>query len=186
MTNSRVQAPRLKAGTYLYRQNHVANGYLIGNSRAQVAINSGDAPALYAALAQGADRNEICANLSISHEDFGDLLSELSACELLQTENSAIQVSQRFISQIAERAEKFGDRSKDAALSQIASEYPGQRVVVVTHNGTIKSAAKVVVGAPSESIFHIDISPCSITTVSVWPSDGLRALRTLNEQAHLR
>jgi probable phosphoglycerate mutase len=74
----------------------------------------------------------------------------------------------------------------DAALSQIASEYPGQRVVVVTHNGTIKSAAKVVVGAPEESIFHLDISPCSITTVSVWPSDGLRALRTLNEQAHLR
>jgi len=74
----------------------------------------------------------------------------------------------------------------DAALSQIAAEYPGQRVAVVTHNGTIKSAAKVVVGAPAESIFHIDVSPCSITTVSIWPSDGLRALRTLNEQSHLR
>ena len=74
----------------------------------------------------------------------------------------------------------------DAALNQIAAEYPGQRVAVVTHNGTIKSAAKVVIGAPAESIFHIDVSPCSITTVSIWPSDGLRALRTLNEQAHLR
>ena len=74
----------------------------------------------------------------------------------------------------------------DAALYQIAAEYPGQRVVVVTHNGTIKSAAKVVVGAPAESIFHIDVSPCSITTVSIWPSDGLRALRSLNEQAHLQ
>ena len=73
----------------------------------------------------------------------------------------------------------------DAALSQIAAEYPGQRVAVVTHNGTIKSAAKVIVGAPAESIFHIDVSPCSITTVSIWPSDGLRALRTLNEQGHL-
>jgi len=74
----------------------------------------------------------------------------------------------------------------EAGLNQIAAEYPGQRVVVVTHNGTIKSAAKVVVGGPSDSIFHIDVSPCSITTVSIWPSDGLRALRTLNEQAHLR
>ena len=73
----------------------------------------------------------------------------------------------------------------DAALSQIAVEYPGQRVAVVTHNGTIKTAAKVVIGGPAESIFHIDVSPCSITTVSIWPSDGLRALRTLNEQAHL-
>jgi len=74
----------------------------------------------------------------------------------------------------------------DAAISQIAAEYPGQRVAVVTHNGTIKTAAKVVIDGPAESIFHIDISPCSITTISVWPSDGLRALRTLNEQAHLR
>jgi probable phosphoglycerate mutase len=73
----------------------------------------------------------------------------------------------------------------DAAMAQIAAEFPGQRVAVVTHNGTIKSAAKVVVGAPSESIFHIDVSPCSITTISIWPSDGLRALRTLNEQTHL-
>jgi len=63
----------------------------------------------------------------------------------------------------------------DAALNQIAAEYPGQRVAVVTHNGTIKSAAKVVIGGPAESIFHIDVSPCSITTVSIWPSDGLRA-----------
>jgi probable phosphoglycerate mutase len=74
----------------------------------------------------------------------------------------------------------------DAALNQIAAEYPGQRVAVVTHNGTIKSAAKVVIGGPAESIFHIDVSPCSITTVSIWPSDGLRALRSLNEQGHLR
>ena len=74
----------------------------------------------------------------------------------------------------------------DAAISQIAAEYPGQRVAVVTHNGTIKTAAKVVIDGPAESIFHIDISPCSITTISVWPSDGLKALRTLNEQAHLR
>jgi len=74
----------------------------------------------------------------------------------------------------------------EAGLNQIAAEYPGQRVVVVTHNGTIKSAAKVVVGGPPDSNFHIVVSPCSITTVSIWPSDGLRALRTLNEQAHLR
>ena len=74
----------------------------------------------------------------------------------------------------------------DAALNQIAAEYPGQRVAVVTHNGIIKSAAKVVIGGSADSIFHIDISPCSISTISIWPSDGLRALRSLNEQGHLR
>jgi len=160
MTNSRVQAPRLKAGTYLYRQNHVANGYLIGNSRSQVAINSGDAPALYASLAQGADRNEICANLSISHEDFGDLLSELSACELLQTENSAIQVSQRFISQIAERAEKFGDRSKDAALSQMRNRIEAELTLTRWLPGVGDSGASKVSARQGA---HIEISGNSRT-----------------------
>lgn len=74
----------------------------------------------------------------------------------------------------------------DEALEQIVSMYPSQRVAVVTHNGTIKTAAKLVIDSPAESIFHIDVSPCSITTISIWPSDGLRALRSLNEQAHLR
>ena len=74
----------------------------------------------------------------------------------------------------------------DEALEQIVAMYPDQRVVVVSHNGTIKTAAMLAIGGPSDSIFHIDISPCSITTLSIWPSDGLRALRGLNEQAHLR
>ncbi|CAB4706751.1 unannotated protein [freshwater metagenome] len=74
----------------------------------------------------------------------------------------------------------------DEALEQIIAMYPGQRVAVVSHNGTIKTAAKLAIGAPADSIFHIDISPCSITTLSIWPSDGLRALRTLNDLAHLR
>ena len=63
--------------------------------------------------------------------------------------------------------------------------YPGQRIAVVSHNGTIKTATKLTIGAPAESIFHIDVAPCSISTISIWPSDGLRALRGLNEQAHL-
>ncbi len=147
--------PRLKAGTYLYRQNHVADGYLIGNSRSQVAINSGDAPALYAALAQGASRDEICAHLSISHQDFGDLLSELSACELLQTENSAIAVSQRFISQIAERAEKFGDRSKDAALSQMRNRIEAELTLTRWLPGVNDSGASKVSARQSA---HIEIS----------------------------
>ena len=73
----------------------------------------------------------------------------------------------------------------DEALEKIVAMYPAQRVVVVSHNGTIKTAVKLAIGAPADSIFHIDVSPCSITTLSIWPSDGLRALRSSNEQAHL-
>lgn len=74
----------------------------------------------------------------------------------------------------------------EEALEQIVSMYPSQRVAVVTHNGTIKTAAKLAIDSPAESIFHIEVSPCSITTISIWPSDGLRALRSLNETSHLR
>jgi broad specificity phosphatase PhoE/ribonuclease HI len=74
----------------------------------------------------------------------------------------------------------------DEALNDAVALYPGQRIVVVTHNGAIKQAVRLAVGGPPESIFHIDVAPCSISAVSIWPSDGLRALRALNELGHLR
>lgn len=74
----------------------------------------------------------------------------------------------------------------ESAIDRLVAQYPGKRVVVVTHNGVIKSAAKIAVGGPNTSVFHIDASPCSITSISIWPSDGLRALRSLNERGHLR
>jgi hypothetical protein len=139
--------PKLKDGTYLYRQSHVSNGYLIGNARSQVAIYSQDAPALYSALKAGASRNEICANLSISHESFAELLAELSTSELLQTEKSAIHISERFVSQIAERAQKFGDRSKDAAFSQMSNRVEAELTLArwlpgVNDSGVIKVSAR--------------------------------------------
>lgn len=148
MTQTRIRhEAKLKDGVWLYRQNHVANGYLIGNARSQVAIYSSDAPALYAALKAGASRSEICANLSISHESFEELLAELAASELLQTEESAIQISQRFISQIAERAQKFGDRSKDAAFSQMSNRIGAELTLTrwlpgVTDAGVNKVSAR--------------------------------------------
>jgi probable phosphoglycerate mutase len=74
----------------------------------------------------------------------------------------------------------------EEALEKVAAVYPGQRVVVVTHNGVIKLAAQIATGAPTEAVFHIDAAPCSITSISIWPSDGLRALRSLNETGHFR
>jgi broad specificity phosphatase PhoE/ribonuclease HI len=74
----------------------------------------------------------------------------------------------------------------DEALNDVVALYPGQRVAVVTHNGAIKQAIRLAVGGPPESIFHVDVAPCSISVVSIWPSDGLRALRALNERGHLR
>jgi probable phosphoglycerate mutase len=74
----------------------------------------------------------------------------------------------------------------EAALEKLVAQYPGKRVVVVSHNGVIKTAAKLAIGGPSESVFHMDATPCSISSISIWPSDGLRALRSFNERGHLR
>ena len=35
-------------------------------------------------------------------------------------------------------------------------------------------------------IFNLDVSTCSISTISIWPSDGLMAIRSTNERGHLR
>jgi broad specificity phosphatase PhoE/ribonuclease HI len=72
------------------------------------------------------------------------------------------------------------------ALEKLVAEYPGKKVIVVTHNGVIKTAVKLAIGAPSEAVFHVDAAPCSISSISIWPSDGLRAVRSVNERGHLR
>jgi probable phosphoglycerate mutase len=74
----------------------------------------------------------------------------------------------------------------EAAIDKVVAEYPGKKVVVVTHNGVIKSAANIAIGGPNDGVFHMDASPCSISSISIWPSDGLRALRSFNEGGHHR
>ncbi len=74
----------------------------------------------------------------------------------------------------------------DAAMEKVLHLYPGKKVVVVTHNGVIKSAANLAIGGPNDGVFQMDATPCSISSVSLWPSDGLRALRSFNERGHHR
>ena len=74
----------------------------------------------------------------------------------------------------------------EAAMEKVVAEYPGKNVVVVTHNGVIKSAANIAIGGPNDGVFHMDATPCSISSISIWPSDGLRALRSFNERGHHR
>ena len=71
-------------------------------------------------------------------------------------------------------------------LTSIAADYPHKKVCVVTHNGMIKTALAAAIKAEPSTIFNLDISPCSISTISIWPSDGLMAIRSTNERGHLR
>lgn len=70
-----------------------------------------------------------------------------------------------------------------SALRRLAAQYPGETVAVVTHNVVVKGSATVALSAPIDSIFHLDVAPCSITTIKIWPSDGLMALMSLSERS---
>ena len=73
----------------------------------------------------------------------------------------------------------------EAGLSHLVDSYPGKKVVVVTHNMVIRHAVRITVGAPIDGVFHIDIKPASVTSLTIWPSDGLRCLRMVSNDAHL-
>ena len=74
----------------------------------------------------------------------------------------------------------------EESLEDLVEKYPGKKICIVSHNGVIKVAALLALGAQVDNVFHIDAGPCSITSISIWPSDGLRALRSLNERGHQR
>ena len=76
-------------------------------------------------------------------------------------------------------------RSVQGLLS-LVDDYPGKKVCVVTHNGIIKTALAAAMKVDSTTIFNIDVSPCSISSISMWPSDLLMAVRSTNERGHLR
>jgi probable phosphoglycerate mutase len=71
------------------------------------------------------------------------------------------------------------------ALNEVEEDYAGKTIAVVTHHMVIKTVIANVLSAPLESIFHIDIAPCSISTITSWPSDNLRALRSLGERSQI-
>ena len=73
----------------------------------------------------------------------------------------------------------------EAGLSHLVDTYPGKKVVVVTHNMVIRHAVRITIGAPIEGAFHIDIKPASLTSMTIWPSDGLRCLHMVGNDSHV-
>lgn len=71
----------------------------------------------------------------------------------------------------------------DLALAMLVDKYPSKKVVVVTHNIMIRQCARLAIDGNPTSPSHVDILPGSVTSITIWPSDGLRALRTLSERA---
>ena len=107
-----------KTGICLYVGQH-PNEFFIGTLRRRIALKNENAPAVYGALKRGATNAEMAASFSLTTKELSELLEELRACEFFESQASAIQISERFISNIAERAAKSSDHSKDASFAQI-------------------------------------------------------------------
>lgn len=70
-----------------------------------------------------------------------------------------------------------------AALEDLADVHG--RVAVVTHGGPIRVAVLLALGAPVTRLWHVDVTPTSVTELVARPDGGWRLAR-LNETAHLR
>jgi|TARA_B110000503_G_C7170605_1_gene424063 hypothetical protein len=145
---------QLKSGVSLYKSES-GEHYLIGTLRQRVTISSPDAPAIYAALKRGSTRVELASAISINPHKLDAVIAELHLHELLETESSAIKLSQRFISKIAERAAKSGDQSKDASFSRIKNRVDPELTTARWLPGVFDSGVSKVSARQNA---HIEIS----------------------------
>ena len=71
------------------------------------------------------------------------------------------------------------------ARERIVERYPGQTVIVVSHVSPIKLMITDAVGAPVESIYRMELPPCSISRVA-WFPDGNSSMFSFADVAHLK
>ncbi|MFC9943419.1 bifunctional RNase H/acid phosphatase [Streptomyces pratensis] len=79
--------------------------------------------------------------------------------------------------EVAERVSATRDR--------LIARYAGRTVLLVTHVTPIKTLVRLALGAPPESLFRMELSPASVSTVAYY-ADGNPSLRLLNDTSHLR
>jgi probable phosphoglycerate mutase len=66
---------------------------------------------------------------------------------------------------------------------RLMEQYPGKKLAVIAHVTPIKIMAGIAVGAPLDSVFRMELSPCSITTLA-WFPDGNSSMFGFSEAAH--
>ncbi|ROQ69365.1 putative phosphoglycerate mutase [Streptomyces sp. 840.1] len=72
-----------------------------------------------------------------------------------------------------------------AARDRLITRYAGRTVLVVTHVTPIKTLVRLALGAPPESLFRMELSAASLSTVAYY-ADGNASVRLLNDTSHLR
>lgn len=79
--------------------------------------------------------------------------------------------------EVAERISVTRDR--------LVARHKGRTALLVTHVTPIKTLVRLALGAPPESLFRMELSPASVSTVAYY-ADGNPSLRLLNDTSHLR
>ncbi|WLQ43380.1 bifunctional RNase H/acid phosphatase [Streptomyces laculatispora] len=72
-----------------------------------------------------------------------------------------------------------------AARDRLITRHAGRTVLVVTHVTPIKTLVRLALGAPPESLFRMELSAASLSTVAYY-ADGNASVRLLNDTSHLR
>ena len=129
--NARVSQPvtfrtfRLKQGVALYASADPLFFY-IGTPRAKVKFQSKCARAIFEYLAANVSAkeaslllNELLASSDHTQNQLTKLTEDLQECGLIESKQSAIQVSERYVSLISEKASATGEHKGDAAFDQL-------------------------------------------------------------------
>lgn len=72
-----------------------------------------------------------------------------------------------------------------AARDRLTARYAGRSVLLVTHVTPIKTLVRLALEAPARSMFRMELSAASISTVAYY-GDGNASVRLLNDTSHLR
>ncbi len=71
------------------------------------------------------------------------------------------------------------------ARDKLLATHPGRTVLLVSHVTPIKTLVRLVLGAPPECLFRMELSAASLSAVAYY-ADGGASLRLLNDTSHLR
>ncbi|WP_406445901.1 bifunctional RNase H/acid phosphatase [Streptomyces sp. NBC_01613] len=72
-----------------------------------------------------------------------------------------------------------------ATRDKLVAAYAGRTVLLVTHVTPIKTFVQLALGAPTESLFRMELSAASLSAVAYY-ADGNASVRLFNDTSHLR
>ncbi|MFB4194251.1 bifunctional RNase H/acid phosphatase [Streptomyces carpaticus] len=76
-------------------------------------------------------------------------------------------------------------RRAAVARDKIIARYAGKTVLLVSHVTPIKSLLRLALGAPTEAMFRMELSPAALSVVTYY-NDGNASVRLFNDTGHLR